>query len=169
MNIEAKDIPLMDKILKLHLERDTNGFRRDINIKELNIDKKYYSFLINQIIEFSEYVQEIVFVIRTLQPHFEPIDIITERFVNDGGFAAYYQDKIDQYNEAKEIDQLKKVNLELQNNELEYKATIRDQEQRIRDLEEADKFLSVLKKYWWLFLTVLSLGYAIGSLISKFL
>ena len=69
-------------------------------------------------------------------------------------------------------DQLDKTELEnkiqaLQLEELEYKRTIRDQEQRIRDLTEKTKFIKLVKGYWWILITFFPIGYLIGKLMEQ--
>ena len=48
---------------------------------------------------------------------------------------------------------------------LEYEKTIRAQEQRIRDLSEQLKTISLVQKYWWVLLTISGLGFSIGILL----
>lgn len=47
---------------------------------------------------------------------------------------------------------------------LEYEKTIREQEQRIRNLTEQLKMISLIQKYWWGIVTVFGVGYSIGKL-----
>jgi len=68
------------------------------------------------------------------------------------------------YEEGKEKDEmavLSKENLVLQNKELTYKETIQQQEQRIRNLDEADKWLKIYDRFKGL---IILIGIAIGSL-----
>jgi hypothetical protein len=46
---------------------------------------------------------------------------------------------------------------------LEFEKTIREQDQRIRDLSERLALLNLIQKYWWLLLTILGLGYSVGK------
>lgn len=48
---------------------------------------------------------------------------------------------------------------------LEYEKTIREQEQRIRNLSEELKIMSLLQKYWWFVATFFGIGLTIGKLI----
>jgi hypothetical protein len=48
---------------------------------------------------------------------------------------------------------------------LEYEKTIREQEQRIRNLTEDLKFMSLFQKYWWFVATFFGVGLALGKLI----
>ena len=50
-------------------------------------------------------------------------------------------------------------NAELQNRDFKHRETIRDQEQRIRNLDEALKTYDVVKKYWYLVFIFLSVIY----------
>lgn len=47
---------------------------------------------------------------------------------------------------------------------LEYEKTIRTQEQRIRDLSEQLKTISLVQKYWWVLITLFSIGLFVGKL-----
>lgn len=65
------------------------------------------------------------------------------------------------------ITDLTENNLRLQNENYEYKNTIREQEQRIRNLEEKTLFISLLQKYWWVILTSIGIGITLRALWDK--
>lgn len=62
------------------------------------------------------------------------------------------------------ITDLTENNLKLQNENYDYKNTIREQEQRIRNLEETTLFISLLQKYWW----VICISIGIGTALREF-
>lgn len=71
----------------------------------------------------------------------------------------------DQSEKEKEVNfKIKEYTLE----KLEYEKTIRNQEQRIRNLTEQLKVMSLIQKYWWLLITFLGLGYSIAEIIDKY-
>ena len=61
------------------------------------------------------------------------------------------------------MENLKKRNLELQNEKLEYDKTIREQDQRIKDLTEKLHITNIIKNYWWF----AGLGIAIGGFVGR--
>lgn len=82
--------------------------------------------------------------------------VISEKSVSE----LYENEKSEQ-----SIDQkTKQLTLE----KLEYEQTIRDQEQRIRDLNEALKAVSLIKKYWWVILTSISIGVGAHKIVAMY-
>jgi len=76
-------------------------------------------------------------------------------------FKGYVQTEIDnklEIDEENENKKLKKQNLKLSNDEMEYKKTI-------RKLEEELKISSLLKNWWGLILAAIALGIAIGKIL----
>jgi ERCC4-related helicase len=51
----------------------------------------------------------------------------------------------------------------LQKGKLEYEETIRAQNDRIRNLEEKIKFISLIKLYWWLIPSFITIGFLIAK------
>lgn len=84
-----------------------------------------------------------------------------ELFIKNGGFGAIYEQTKKEISSKKIEDE----NLKLQNENLIYSKTIREQEQRIRNLDENNKIFEVIKNYWWLLASL----YALGIATSKFL
>ncbi len=66
-------------------------------------------------------------------------------------------------NEQNELILLQKEHLSLQNENLKYQETIREQEARIRTLTEHKTIIDVFKAYWWL----LGAGIIIGAYIYR--
>jgi hypothetical protein len=66
-------------------------------------------------------------------------------------------------------DQLETEILKLQKDSLEYQLTIREQQDRIRNLEEQTKSIELLKGYWWALLICLGIGTYIGTVLDKWL
>jgi len=86
-------------------------------------------------------------------------------FYKNGGVAVENEKREKTKNDRNEFMTLQKENLELQNENLKYNQTIRDQEARIRDLEEKNKTFELIKHYWWL----LTLFFALGVFLAKIL
>jgi len=82
----------------------------------------------------------------------------TETFKEHGGFKTIYQDEWNRIEKEVQKEQLNIENLRLQNDNLEFLKTIRDQEAKIRNLEEQTKFMELLKSYWWVLLTCMGIG-----------
>lgn len=64
-------------------------------------------------------------------------------------------------------EQLELDILNLQKESLEYNLTIREQQARIRNLEEKTKFIELLKGYWWVLIICGGIGRYIGTLLDK--
>jgi hypothetical protein len=76
-------------------------------------------------------------------------------------FKGYVQTELDKQltnNEEKEIEKLKKQNLILSNEKMEYEKTI-------RRLHEELTISSLLKNWWWLIVVAISLGVTIGGFL----
>lgn len=89
----------------------------------------------------------------------------------NGGWIKYLRDS-----ESERQNQLKKQSdnetLEsdlktLQKESLLYKQTIRNQESRIRDLNEELRFMSLIKHYWWFIGACIGLGYIVREFLDK--
>ena len=55
----------------------------------------------------------------------------------------------------------------LQKDNFEYQKTIRAQNDRIRNLTENLKFVSLIQKYWWVIVTCIGLGWSLGEILDK--
>ena len=71
-------------------------------------------------------------------------------FLSQGGFKEAYSSKLKEKLEADELQTLTKTNLQLQNETLKYQVTIREQEGKIRILDERVKRFEMLKNYEWI-------------------
>lgn len=71
-------------------------------------------------------------------------------FLSEGGFTTQYNKKVQEQKQADKRQNLETQNLELQNEALRYQTTIRDQEGRIRNLDEKVKRFEMLKNYEWI-------------------
>ena len=93
-----------------------------------------------------------------------------EKVKSAGGWISYKDQKdIEEQNEKEQeaiIKQLQYDNLDMQNESLKYQQTIRDQEQRIRNLEEQNQFLSLLQKYWWAISISIGIGIGLRELLD---
>ncbi len=87
----------------------------------------------------------------------------TKEIIKTYGSLSKYLDIIEE-SKAKEQakldnkEQLETEVLKLQKENFEYSQTIRNQEARIRNLEEQNKFIELLKGYWWLLLICIGIG-----------
>ena len=72
---------------------------------------------------------------------------------NNGGWISHLDriadTKAKQKSKTDKKEQLETEVLKLQKDSLEYHVTIREQQDRIRDLEEQTKLIELLKGYWW--------------------
>jgi len=55
----------------------------------------------------------------------------------------------------------------LQKENFKYQKTIRDQNDKIRDLSERLKYVSLLKHYWWLITTSIGIGWILGQFFKN--
>ncbi|WP_234571961.1 hypothetical protein [Rhodohalobacter sp. 614A] len=67
----------------------------------------------------------------------------TEEFLESGGFTKEYQLQLKELEEEAQIKELEKQKLKLETENLEYQKTIREQEQRIRNLTEQNSFIYI--------------------------
>lgn len=88
----------------------------------------------------------------------------TEEFLKEGGFTSHYNSMKEQFQYEEQKNELEKEKLLLETENLKYQQTIRNQEQRIRDLSEQNSFIQLVKNYWWLLLFLISIGIFIGRL-----
>ncbi|RLJ69095.1 hypothetical protein CLV86_0489 [Lacinutrix venerupis] len=92
---------------------------------------------------------------------------LIDDFLLKGGFNKIESD----LKSDSEFDKEKnKLDLEiklLQKNKLEYEETIREQNNRIRNLTEDLKFISLIQKYWWVVITCIGIGWSLGEILDK--
>lgn len=55
----------------------------------------------------------------------------------------------------------------LQKDNFEYQKTIREQNDRIRNLTEKLQFVNLIKQYWWLIGACIGLGWFLGEILEK--
>ena len=79
----------------------------------------------------------------------------TDLFLAQGGFVAQYQKDAEEKKVSDNRNNMADENARLGNEELKYKANIRNQESRIRALDEKLKRFEMLKNYEWLIRLVL--------------
>lgn len=75
-----------------------------------------------------------------------------------GGWLEYLKQQSDTNEYLIEKERLEFENLRLQKESLEHSKTIRDQVDRIRNLEEQIKLISLIKLYWWLIPAFITVG-----------
>lgn len=90
---------------------------------------------------------------------------------NSGGWLNYLSNQEKQESEL-ELKQKENETLDrdiklLQKDKLIYNETIREQKNRIRNLTEELKFISLIQKYWWFIGACLGLGWFLGEILKK--
>ena len=90
---------------------------------------------------------------------------------NSGGWLEYLSNQEKQETEF-ELKKQEKELLDteiklLQKNKLKYEETIREQNDRIRNLTEKLKWVSLIQKYWWVIVTCIGAGWSLGELLHK--
>ena len=89
-------------------------------------------------------------------------------FVRNEGFEKKYEEAVQKSKADSALADLQKSNFELQNENLAYQQTIREQEARIRVYDEQNKLIELLKNYWWLLGIIYALGLFTIRLIHLF-
>lgn len=82
------------------------------------------------------------------------------------GIKNYIEFKQNEIQKVIDIKAFEEENIILQNQKLKFEETIRNQEQRIRDLEERNHFLNLLQKYWWVIVTSIGIGLGLAELLD---
>lgn len=154
----------------IQLDQILNAFGQNDNIDRekvleiFNQDEKLAYGLVHVLVS-NGLVSEVGNVI----DHDLPLMLFKERpaaiFMANGGFEAEYDKAAAKIIADTSFQELQKKNIELQNENLAYQQTIREQEARLRSLDEQNKFVEVLKNYWWL----ITGAFALGGAIAKFL
>jgi hypothetical protein len=90
----------------------------------------------------------------------------TEEFLRNGGFTKKYEELLEEELAEEQLKELEKQKLKLETENLKYQKTIRDQEQRIRNLSEQNSSIELLKNYWWLILFSIGLGFLLAEIIN---
>ena len=86
---------------------------------------------------------------------------------NHGSYSDYLKYLEREETRTNNLEQLQEQNLRLQNKNLTFQQTIQEQEQRIRDLDEQQKFINVIKEYWWLITSAFGLGILLSKVWNK--
>ncbi|WP_299255310.1 hypothetical protein [uncultured Lacinutrix sp.] len=90
---------------------------------------------------------------------------------NSGGWLEYLSNQEKQETELElKIQEKEILDTEiklLQKNKLKYEETIREQNDRIRNLTEKLKWVSLIQKYWWVIVTCIGVGWSLGELLDK--
>lgn len=89
-------------------------------------------------------------------------------FNRNEGFEKKFEEAAQNNKADSALADLQKHNLELQNENLGYQRTIREQEARIRAYDEQNKLIELLKNYWWLLGIIYALGLFTIRLIHLF-
>ena len=89
----------------------------------------------------------------------------------NGGWIKFLRDfELERQNQLKKLADKETLESDLktlQKESLLHKQTIRDQESRIRDLNEELKFMSLIKQYWWFIGSCIGLGYIVREFLDK--
>lgn len=160
MKLNIKQCEFLDKILNAfgndeHLDKETllEIFNNDENEASVHVNILSQLGLIRKIGEIEGSKLGLLFYKE------EQADI----FIAEGGFVKKYKDKEKEITETNELKLLEKRKLELENEALSYQKTIRDQEDRIRDLDERVKKFEMLKNYEWLIRLSIGVVFAIAT------
>ncbi|WP_163517944.1 hypothetical protein [Gelidibacter japonicus] len=173
MEITDKDIEKLDWILDRLIEYKSNVSSNDLHNKGFYDDYKDNQAKIDSDFDNLKLIFKklgVGFQVPTKDGDFIGYDDTVLDFKNTHkSFSNYFQElhdsklkeeveklKIDNRQELK--DKIDQLNYE----SLKHKETIREQEDRIRDLTERLTFINLLKAYWW----VISIGFTIGGIIG---
>jgi hypothetical protein len=89
-------------------------------------------------------------------------------FIRNEGFEKMYLEKARKAESDNQSAILSNRNLELQNENLAFQQTIREQEARIRAYDEQNKLAELLKNYWWILGIIYTLGVFTLKIIRLF-
>lgn len=160
MKLNIKQCEFLDKILNAfgndeHLDKETilGIFNNDENEASVHVNILSQLGLIRKIGEIEGSKLGLLF--------YKEEQAYT--FMAEGGFVEKYKETEKELNESNEIKLLEKRNLELENEALSYQKTFRDQEIRIRDLDEKLKKFEMLKNYEWVIRLSIGVVFAIAT------
>ncbi|WP_298238440.1 hypothetical protein [uncultured Algibacter sp.] len=158
----------LDSILKYCLEKNKtdNGYTF---IYELE-NKLFTDFNEDEIMSLIKYIDnsgyEVLEIYLTGNPCIN-ITGLTERFLKNGGFTKIESDLKSDSDLKKDKESLDLEIKLLQKDKLQYEETIREQNDRIRDLTEKLKLISLIQKYWWVVLTCIGIGWSLGEVLDR--
>ncbi|PIB31281.1 hypothetical protein [Maribacter sp. 4G9] len=92
---------------------------------------------------------------------------ITERFFKNGGFTKIESELNSESDLSKTKENLDLEIKHLQKDKFVYEQKIRVQNDRIRNLTEDLKFISLIQKYWWFIGACIGLGWLLGEILGK--
>lgn len=146
--INRNDAELLDKIIKLKLE--SNGSSDMYIQKQIGVEEGYYKHLINLICEYNILtdiveVEESQFINRV-----DPIDYVTQNFIEKGGFVGVYEKMLDASKVENEADHIRKENERLLNEEFKHKQQIRELEDKNRKLTHKNQIFSLIRHWQWI-------------------
>lgn len=165
MELHKEDVPTLDFLLDLLIKRDSHIFGDDLKSLEKYKDSK------------SDFLRSEFKRLRYYFGHFgcgDPKDdgglaewispsLASTQFQHSGGFKNAYENSVKDSKDK----QLEKDLKRLQKENLEYSQTIREQDNRIRDLNEELKLMGLIKQYWWFIGACIGLGYMVREFLDK--
>jgi len=164
MQLNQEDIPALDFLLNLMIDRDSMVSGEDLKSFEKYKEEKesvvYVEF--KRLMFFFDHFGCGTTKNDGLSEWINP-NVATSQFKHSGGFENAYIN-LQKDNENLNLESELKA-LQIEN--LEHSKTIRDQEGRIRDLSEKVKFVSLIKQYWWVVITCISIGWMLGEFLHK--
>lgn len=157
----------LDAIIEYSLKRyelDENDFIFSHELED-EILTEYNQSEIKIMLDFiANYEFKVLETDLNYNPNFKANEL-TKRFLKNGGFTKIFaenQSQIVKENEKKNVqERITKLNLI----NLEHEDKIRNQKDRIRDLDEELKVMNLLQKYWW----VIGVSIGIGIAVREFL
>ena len=174
MEVSEKEIEKIDYIIERLIQYESTVDSNDLHISghydEYNDDDKKIEkdFNIIRLVFEDLNIGELA---STKEGNYIKYDSKVLRFKKEHGSYKNYLLKIKEQSQEKELEQKSeekrrklKDKIDVLNYEsLKHKKTIREQEDRIRDLTEQLTFINLLKSYWW----VIGIGFGFGLAIAK--
>lgn len=90
----------------------------------------------------------------------------TKEFLRNGGFTKKYEELLKEELADEQLKHMEKEKIKLETENLKYQKTIRNQEQRLRNLTEQNSLIELLKNYWWLILFSVGLGFLLDDIVN---
>lgn len=164
MKLTKEQCVQLDQVLNAFGQND--NIDREQILEIFNQDEKLANSLVHVLVS-NGLVSEVGHVI----DHDLPLMLLRERpaviFIANGGFEAEYNKAVAKITADTSFHELQKQNIELQNENLAYQQTIREQEARLRSFDEQNKFIELLKSYWWIIVSAFGIGGAIVKFLLK--
>lgn len=166
MEINDKDIEKLDFILNRMVERDVNVIANDLHKEGYYDNYNNDSELIEKDFKFLQSVFQNIKIGKVIDTKDAECIFPDSRailFHKNGGFKKYFANKKSNQDKNSERQELKDKMDRLNYESLKHKEKIREQEDRIRSLNEQLTRINLLKAYWW----VIGIGFGLGVVIAR--